>query len=150
VLHIGCGTGYYSAVLAEIVGTGGQVTAVEIDEQLASRARAALGGWPQVTVCHADGSAVSMESIDVVVVSAGATHPLPAWLDAMAEGGRLVAPLTTERRGGFSLLVVREGQRYAARSLGWIGIFPCAGGRDSLMEAELASALGRGTVELVR
>jgi hypothetical protein len=31
VVHVGAGTGYYSAILAEIVGRDGQVTAIEID-----------------------------------------------------------------------------------------------------------------------
>src|ERR1700760_3716166 len=35
VLHLGCGTGYYSAVMAELVGAGGHVTAVERDADLA-------------------------------------------------------------------------------------------------------------------
>jgi len=48
VLHLGCGTGYYSAV-AELVGTTGTVTAIEIDAQLAVRARKALLRWEQVS-----------------------------------------------------------------------------------------------------
>ena len=31
VVHVGAGTGYYSAILAEIVGRAGRVTAIEID-----------------------------------------------------------------------------------------------------------------------
>ena len=42
VVHLGCGTGYYSAIAAELVGTDGTVTAIEIDAPLASRARTAL------------------------------------------------------------------------------------------------------------
>lgn len=34
VVHVGAGTGYYSAILAEIVGRGGRVTALEIDPRL--------------------------------------------------------------------------------------------------------------------
>src|SRR5262245_60409686 len=33
--HIGCGVGYYSAIAAEVVGTEGQVLAIEIDAMLA-------------------------------------------------------------------------------------------------------------------
>lgn len=40
VLHLGCGTGYYSAILAELAGPHGTVMAVEIDAALAARARA--------------------------------------------------------------------------------------------------------------
>ena len=38
VVHVGAGTGYYSAILAEIVGRAGRVTAIEIDPALAARA----------------------------------------------------------------------------------------------------------------
>jgi protein-L-isoaspartate(D-aspartate) O-methyltransferase len=39
VFHLGCGTGYYTAIIAEVVGPRGQVTAAEIDPALASQAR---------------------------------------------------------------------------------------------------------------
>jgi protein-L-isoaspartate(D-aspartate) O-methyltransferase len=77
ILHLGCGTGYYSAILAELTGPRGNVVAVEIDEGLAARARIALEPWPQVTVVHANGAQGPFDSADVIVVSAGATHPLP-------------------------------------------------------------------------
>ena len=35
VVHVGCGTGYYTAVMAEVVGSIGNVTAYEIDAGLA-------------------------------------------------------------------------------------------------------------------
>ena len=46
VLHLGCGTGYYTAIMAELAGPTGKITAVEIDVGLAGRARAALLPWP--------------------------------------------------------------------------------------------------------
>ncbi len=39
ILHLGCGAGYYTAILAELTGPQGKVVAVEIDETLATRAR---------------------------------------------------------------------------------------------------------------
>jgi protein-L-isoaspartate(D-aspartate) O-methyltransferase len=50
VLHLGCGTGYYTAILAELVGPEGRIVAIDIDEGMANRAREALGPWPQVSV----------------------------------------------------------------------------------------------------
>jgi protein-L-isoaspartate O-methyltransferase len=38
VAHVGAGLGYYSAILAEVVGSTGEVTAIEIDPGLAERA----------------------------------------------------------------------------------------------------------------
>ena len=46
VLHVGCATGYYSAVIAHAVGSRGTVTAVEIDEALAETARRNLADLP--------------------------------------------------------------------------------------------------------
>ena len=39
IVHVGAGTGYYTAVLAELVGSAGRVTAFEVDKNLAARAR---------------------------------------------------------------------------------------------------------------
>lgn len=150
VLHVGCGTGYYSAILSEIVGPDGRVLAVEIDKELASRARDALGRYRRIDVRHADGSSLSEREMDAVIISAGATHVLPQWLDALSEGGRLAVPLTTDRRGGLTLLVTRRGERYAARSIGWIGIFSCAGGRNAEAEARLAAAIGKGHMDMIQ
>jgi len=45
VMQVGAGTGYYTAVLAEIVGANGRVIAVECDGELAARARINLDPW---------------------------------------------------------------------------------------------------------
>jgi len=37
VPHLGCGSGYYTAIIAQLVGSAGRVTAVEIDAMLARR-----------------------------------------------------------------------------------------------------------------
>ncbi|HET9208677.1 MAG TPA: hypothetical protein VFO28_20715, partial [Burkholderiaceae bacterium] len=42
VLHVGAGTGYYSAILAHLVGPGGRVIAYESEAHLAARAAANL------------------------------------------------------------------------------------------------------------
>src|ERR1700723_1911667 len=50
ILHVGAGTGYYSAILAHLAGPTGRVHAFEIDPGLARRARSNLAGWPGVDV----------------------------------------------------------------------------------------------------
>ena len=111
VVHVGIGTGYYSAILADIVGRDGAVTAVEIDAALAARARANLAlGWPQANVVAADGFAHRPERpADAIIVNAGVTHLSVAWLDALAEhDGRLLVPLTDAHRAGAFLLITRQ------------------------------------------
>jgi protein-L-isoaspartate(D-aspartate) O-methyltransferase len=71
VVHVGAGTGYYSAILAEIVGRAGRVTAIEIDAALAARARESLAAWPQATVAAADGFTFCPDQpADAIVVNA--------------------------------------------------------------------------------
>ena len=55
VVHVGCGPGYYTAVMAEIVGPEGHVTAIEIDAELAASARKNLTHLPNVEVIEGDG-----------------------------------------------------------------------------------------------
>jgi protein-L-isoaspartate(D-aspartate) O-methyltransferase len=144
VLQIGAGTGYYSAVLAEIVGPAGRVTAVEIDPELASRARANLAAWPQVDVVSGNGGAIETVGYDAVIVFAGCTHPSRRWLDGLAEGGRLLMPLTTGSWRGFLLRVIRQGSFFAASSIGGVSIYPCSGQRDEEAGERLERAL-KGT-----
>jgi protein-L-isoaspartate(D-aspartate) O-methyltransferase len=47
VVHIGCGLGYYTAIMAEVVGPAGAVTAIELDPTLAAQAGTNLRDWPQ-------------------------------------------------------------------------------------------------------
>ena len=107
VLHLGCGTGYYTAILAELTGPRGKVTAIDIDEAIAERARVALGNWPQIVVVHGDGSIGPFEPADVIVASAGATHPQPSWLAALKPGGRLMFPLAPRSGPGAMALLTR-------------------------------------------
>jgi protein-L-isoaspartate(D-aspartate) O-methyltransferase len=131
VLHLGCGTGYYTAVAAELVGAAGRITGVEIDPELAARARTALKLWPQTAVLNADGSSIALEPADVIILSAGATHPLLAWLDALNQGGRLLLPLTASDQWGGILLVNRQSaDGYAARFLRPAGFIDFSGARN--------------------
>jgi len=36
--HLGCGVGYYTAIIAEVVGAGGSVVGSEVHSELAARA----------------------------------------------------------------------------------------------------------------
>jgi protein-L-isoaspartate(D-aspartate) O-methyltransferase len=148
VVHIGIGTGYYTAILADIVGRAGRVTAVEIDAALASRARENLArDWPQAHVVVADGFAFrSDQPADVIIVNAGVTHLSLAWLDSLAEDqGRLLVPLTAADRFGACLLIERRKgfAHSSARHLCRIGIIDCIGGRDTDAAAKLTTELRR-------
>ncbi len=151
VLHLGCGTGYYTAILAELTGPRGSIAAVEIDEALAERARAALAPWPQVAVLCADGTRGPFDAADAIVVSAGATHPLPAWLDALAPDGRLLFPLTANEGFGVMALLTHTGPGGFAASLqGGVAFIEFQGARDMETGKRLAEALQQKGASRVR
>ncbi len=147
VLHVGIGTGYYSAILSDIVGAEGMVTAVEIDALLAEQARANLTrGWPQANVVVANGFDFRPERpADVIIVNAGVTHLSTAWLDALSpNNGRLLVPLTAEERFGVFIVVSRQKEmpnRYSACHVCRVGMIDCVGGRTPEAEAKLLRAL---------
>jgi protein-L-isoaspartate(D-aspartate) O-methyltransferase len=144
VLQVGAGTGYYTAILAEIVGPAGRVIAAEYHADLALRTRENLAPWPQVQVVAGDGAAHDPGEVDAVIAFAGATHPAPLWLERLREGGRLLMPLTAESSRGFMLHAVRCGAAFEAGSLGPCGFFRCLGGRD----VEAADCLLRALLRL--
>lgn len=157
ILHLGCGTGYYSAVLAEIVGPNGTIDAVEIDEKLAARARKALSQWPNVSVTSGDGSNAPRDRYDIIVVSAGLTHPLESWLDALSPSGRLMFPLTMDgpqpRTGiGAMLLLSRIEKKdaLAARFVMPVGFIHFRGGRDPEASEKLQDAFRKRSRDIIK
>jgi len=154
-VHIGVGLGYYTAILAQLVGRRGKVTAIEYDPELAARSARNLVTATNVTVLNGDGTEVDFAPAEIIYVNAGATHPLPHWLDRLAEGGRLILPLTEagfpqgDVRRGAVFRIERHGGDYTARRISAVAIFPCAGGRDDEAGMVLASAFTRGGVENV-
>ena len=99
VAHIGAGTGYYTAILAELVGEDGYVTAVEYDAGRAESAKENLKDRRNVDVVHADGRAWPKDPTDVVYVNFATPRPADAWIDNLAVGGRLIFPLGVPREG---------------------------------------------------
>lgn len=94
VVHLGAGSGYYSAILAELAGPSGQVTAVEYDARLAEMAQAALKRYEQVQVVH--GSAFDWPpgkaKADVIYVNFALDHPPARWVENLYLNGRLIFP----------------------------------------------------------
>ncbi|MGO9060621.1 MAG: protein-L-isoaspartate O-methyltransferase family protein [Candidatus Binataceae bacterium] len=150
VVHVGCGTGYYSAVLANVVGDCGNVIALEIEPELAGRSRDNLTYLPQVQVVCANGSSYDPGPVDAIFINAGATHPCDVWLDSLRSGGRLVFPLTRSNWAGVMLKVTLTTGGYGAAVTSAVGIYPCAGAIDAEAEKRLGEALDKGGYDRVR
>ena len=94
VLEIGAGSGYQTALLAELAA---QVIALERYSTLADSAQATLQrlGYHNVVVVKGDGTLgwEPAAPYDAMIVSAAAPRIPPALLEQLAIGGRLVIPI---------------------------------------------------------
>jgi protein-L-isoaspartate(D-aspartate) O-methyltransferase len=144
VVHVGAGTGYYTAILGHLTGATGTVTAIEYEADLAARAQTNLQDMPQVEVMAGDATQLPFDPADLILVSAGATRPVDHWLDRLKDGGQLLLPLTPDIGMGIILGIRRRGERYFAKVLSPVMIYRCAGARDPQSESALAAALKRG------
>jgi protein-L-isoaspartate(D-aspartate) O-methyltransferase len=151
VVHVGTGTGYYTAILAHLAGFSGRVTGIEYDPDLAARAKANFAGAPNVEIVQGDGGLVAFDPADVIYVNAGCTRPAGNWLDRLKDGGRLILPMTSDQgfgakspqqiaSAGAVFRIQRRADDYFATWISAVAIFPCAGSRDESSERALAEA----------
>jgi protein-L-isoaspartate(D-aspartate) O-methyltransferase len=91
-----------------------------------------------------------------------ATRPAESWLDRLAEGGRLILPMTSDEsfggkdqgfaaksrarieRAGAVFRIERRGKEYLVCWISGVAIFPCAGNRDVVSERALAESFANG------
>lgn len=153
VLQIGAGSGYYSAILAHLVGPDGHIHAFEIDPDLAARARHNLAAWPWVEVEARSGIGRALPLADVIYVNAGITQPDPGWLAALAPGGRLLFPLQPQGGSGGMLWVQKPAENspvWPARFVARVSFIPCEAPQDTETGLRLAAAFIDGGWDNVR
>jgi protein-L-isoaspartate(D-aspartate) O-methyltransferase len=157
VLHVGAGLGYYSALIGHTVGASGQVVAIEVDRELADRARGNLSSMPWVELRAGDGKGPFEDRFDAILVNAGVTHPQDSWLDALVPGGRLILPLTvtmpqmgTIGKGVTLLLTKGEDDAWPVRVLNPVAIYSGIGLRDDTLNETLGRALRQAMFPALR
>lgn len=146
VYHLGCGVGYYTAIMAEVVDSSGSVAASEVDPTLAGRARENLAQYPRASVYAGDGATFDPGTCDAMLINAGVTHPHPLWLTRLSESGRIVLPLTAAVgtvAGGTGVVakITRRANGFAAEVVSFISIYSCTSLRDPELNTALAKAL---------
>ena len=153
VLHVGTGHGYYTALMAEMVGSGGRVDGIEVDPGLAETSRVNLARWRHADVRQGTGvDGLAEDAYDAILVNAGMTHPHEAWLSALKAGGRIAVPLTftvpqmgSIGKGAIALLTRDPtGEPFSARVIGMVAIYSAVGIRDESLNARLLDAYKRG------
>ena len=158
VLHVGAGLGYYTAVMGECVGSTGRVLAFEIDEALADQAARRLASRSWIDVRHGDASGPLQETFDAILVNAGVTHPLDAWLDALAPGGKMMLPITTSMpamgstlgKGVVMLLARDDSGAFTARIITVVAVYSALGIRDPGMNDRVGKALAEGPMRWMK
>ncbi len=157
VLHIGAGTGYYTAVLARLTGETGTVVAYEIEHDLAQKATQNLSDFSHVTVHERSGSQAPLPVCDAIYVNAAATAPLNVWLDSLQLNGRLLFPLTPAdgpggmpSAGGMLLVARNDTERFDARFVSPTMFVSCMGARDEENAQKLSIAFKHGDFRNVR
>ena len=110
VLEIGTGSGYSACVLARLAA---EVLSVERHDSLSRTADGALAalGIGNVELLVGDGSLGVPERapFEAIAVHAAAPAPPPPLLAQLADGGRMVVPVSAER-GELLTLLCREGE----------------------------------------
>lgn len=130
VLEIGTGTGYNAALMAHIVGTGGHVVTIDIDEDLVDTARENLrsAGFEQVQLVCADGGYGYPDAapFDRIILTVGSPDITPAWWKQLKPGGRIVLPLLL--RGAMkSIAFEKTGDHLVSLSVNDCGFIPLRG-----------------------
>ena len=156
VAHLGAGTGYYTAVMAETVGPGGRVLGIEVDADLAARATDNVKPWPWVRIEHGDGNALAGGPFEAILLNAGVTHVLPHWLEHLAPGGRMIVPLTATMGGpmgpamanigkGIIVMITKtdDAQTFHARLVTFVAIYSAIGLRDAGLNARIGASLSK-------
>jgi protein-L-isoaspartate(D-aspartate) O-methyltransferase len=140
VLEIGAGSGYQTAVLAEVAG---EVYAMERLAALAEGARAVLArlGYHNVYLAIGDGTRGWPQAapFEAILVAAAAEEPPPALLRQLAEGGRLVMPIGQEETEQVLTVFERDRQRYRRQRILSCRFVPLVGDQ----EAQHPAAAGR-------
>ncbi|MFL5295015.1 MAG: protein-L-isoaspartate O-methyltransferase family protein [Phenylobacterium sp.] len=145
VAHVGAGGGYYTAILAELVGRTGWVTGIEYEPELAAAAAKALSDRPNVELLAGDAHALLEGPADIIVASCGFDGIPLAWVRALNDGGRLMLPLTTASPlpgigAGAVLLVARRGEAFDAAFVSGTMIYHDKAGRSDARGQRLAAA----------
>jgi len=110
VFEAATGTGYNAALLAHRVGDN-QVTSVEVDPSVTSRAITALhrlGRTPHVSAGDAAAGSPGRAPFDRVIATVALPHVPPAWLAQTRPAAVLVVPLVLAGHGGIMVRLERD------------------------------------------
>jgi protein-L-isoaspartate(D-aspartate) O-methyltransferase len=111
VLEVGTGSGYVTALLAELAA---QVVSIERHASLADAARQLLSAMDyrnvRVITCDGSGGFAQCAPYDKIIVSAAAPELPHALVHQLAESGRMIVPVGRDDSQQLQLIEMRDGQ----------------------------------------
>ncbi len=126
VLEIGTGCGYQAAVLSQLAD---EVYSIERVRPLHEKAKANLRPLrvPNIRLHYGDGmlGLPKAAPFDAIILAAAGMEVPQALLDQLTIGGRLIAPVATERSGGPAqqLVLIERSSRFQFHSTALEGVF---------------------------
>ncbi|MCO5412774.1 protein-L-isoaspartate(D-aspartate) O-methyltransferase [Ralstonia mojiangensis] len=126
VLEIGTGCGYQAAVLAQLAD---EVYSIERVRPLHEKAKANLRPLrvPNIRLHYGDGmlGLPKAAPFDAIILAAAGPEVPQALLDQLAVGGRLIAPVATDRNSGPAqqLVLIERRSRFQFHSTALEGVF---------------------------
>lgn len=129
VLEIGTGSGYQTAVLAELVETVFTVERIKPLTEIARKRLSALG-YKNIHFGYADGIQgwLPYAPYDGIMVTAGSPEVPPALIEQLAVQGRLLIPTGPSGRQSL-LLLEKTGRGVTRQDLASVSFVPLLGGR---------------------
>jgi protein-L-isoaspartate(D-aspartate) O-methyltransferase len=124
ILEIGAGTGYNAGLLAHLAGGSGEVTTLDLDDDIVAAAREHLAacGFGGVRVVQADGGNgwPPGAPYDRIILTVGAWDIAPAWAGQLSRRGRLVLPLALRAGIQYSIAFEQAGDHLES-----VSVLPC-------------------------
>ncbi len=143
ILQIGSGSGYYSVILANIVGSSGYLTGFEMNATIAKIGSNAVDKIGNIKIRIGNGATDLRPTdgpFDVIVAFAGVTHPAKDWLDRLSDGGVMLLPVTgVYGWGAMCIFKKTASNRFSVQTIGSCGFYPCFGARSETLAVALDS-----------
>ncbi len=151
ILELGAGTGYNAALMGHLTGPEGQVTTIDVDDDLVDSAAQHLtaADATNVDVVLADGVLGHPDGApyDRVIATVGAWEVPVSWLEQLAPTGRLVVPLRLAGAASRSITFEREGDGWVSRDSHMAVFMPLRGIGDDARRIIDLTGDGRVTLQ---
>ncbi|MEV7600943.1 methyltransferase, FxLD system [Kitasatospora sp. NPDC089797] len=150
IFEAGAGTGVNAAYMGHIVGPGGHVVTVDVDDDLVDGARKHLAdaGIDNVTVVLGDGVLGHPEGApyDRVIATVSTSEMPTAWLQQVKPSGRIVVPLRLRGTAGRVIAFERRGDAWVSIDDQLAVFMPLRGSMDD--ERRTVALTSQGDVTL--